>query len=330
MRGVSSSERGAFYRFDPVYAERAMKRRTALCLVAGLLQVACASPPVTDDETGPKLREYGEPGDPVITYSFEIVGADVHDVRFVTSTWMDDVDCKQGPVAVAWSPGEIRPTRGASPKRALYELHLCFEIGERTYRGWRGFDPGRGSRIELACRVDAREPPPETYACKTTKLEVNPENYGEGAYACRGAEPCRRFESEPEYLGWKALPILTREEILAATAALIRHEFASAAQPSWLSSSEDYYVSVAGQDLPRDLAASLSRRGYRFHPASEQADHEGTSMNVGKFLRRPDGTMQVDYSYYCGPLCASGNTAILKKNAAGEWEVVSTQQHWVS
>jgi hypothetical protein len=314
----------------------AMTRRTAIGLAVGLVQLACMSPidhrepaePAAESEA--KLREFdeedrtGSASD--LRYTFELIGADEADE--IWSKRVDDVDCGHFDL-YGWVRNgrteQHRFSRRGSPERALYEWHLCFRIGDRTYRGWRGFDPGKGSQIELACRVDAREPPPDTYVCKTTQLEVSPENYGDVAYACREGEICRRFESESDYLAWKALPILTREEKIAATVALIRHELA---REGFFG--DETYVRMGEEDLPRDVAKSLSKPGHRFHPASEQGGEHGMWMSVANFLRKPDGTMQIDYGYYCGALCAGDSTAILKKNAAGEWEVVSTVVHWVS
>jgi len=261
-----------------------------------------------------------------------VIGAGDDRGELFWSNRADDVDCA-GWNSFGWvnrdGPPRIQNfSQRASPQRALYEWHLCFRLGGRTYRGWRGYDPGPGSRIDLECRIDARQPPPDTYVCRRTKLDVSPEGYGDAAYACREGEICRRFESESEYRAWKALPILTQEEKIAVTVALIRHEIA---QSSFLGVNEmEYYVQVGDGDLPREIADSLSDRGHRFHPASEQPDRRGASMSVSNFLRRSDGTMQVDYGIYCGALCGSGSTVILKKNAAGQWQVVSAVENWVS
>ena len=75
---------------------------------------------------------------------------------------------------------------------------------------------------------------------------------------------------------------------------------------------------------------STKQTGPPYGAASEQRDKEGVSMTFGNFLRKSDGTMQVDYGYYCGPLCAGSYTAILKKNASGDWEVQSVETNWVS
>ena len=284
-----------------------------------------------DRSEEPKLLEYDSSDmDPDVKYSFEVSGALSNDIVRRWSNRVDDVDCEHPTVT---SQGGRSPTvtdlseRG-SPQRALYEWHLCFVIDGQTYRGWRGFDPGHGSLVELECQIEANTPPNDTYACETVDLTLNPENYGEAAYSCRRGEPCRRFESYRDFAAWKRLPEFTTEDALEAAVALIRHELE---HESYLSANPmDYFVKIGEEDLPAEIAASLAMDKIRFFPASAQGEDRGMSMTIGGFSRKSDGAVEVDYSFYCGPLCASSHTAVMKKNFLGKWKVISTEMHWIS
>jgi len=318
---------------------------SAVALITVLLACTCATPRNGDVEG--EIFEYDVSdmaGDPNMIFSFDIVGTWSPPVVRRWSNRTDDVDCKHDSErSYTWRNRSSLPlhlSRRASPETALYEWHLCFEVDGRMYRGWRGFDPGPGSLVELECHVDTSQPPSDLYACKTNNLKINLENYGEAAYSCRAGEPCRRFDSQEEYSAWRALPAFTFEDAIEAASALIRYDLLHA--DSYLAANPGYfYVDVDEHDLPRGIAESLSTESHHFYPASDldpryfdtEADVDDQSkstMSIGEFIRRGDGTMEVSYSFYCGPLCASGNTAVLKRDEAGEWVVVSSKMHWIS
>jgi hypothetical protein len=123
------------------------------------------------------------------------------------------------------------------------------------------------------------------------------------------------------------------DDTVAAAQALLRWQVS---EHKIAASATHYYVSVDQHDLPPEIAAALKDTGIDFLPGSAykaaapmpHVSHDWI-ISIGKAKRQPNGDYQIDWGYYCGTLCASGNTAILHRDASG-WHVAESQMHWVS
>lgn len=122
--------------------------------------------------------------------------------------------------------------------------------------------------------------------------------------------------------------------------AIIRHQLVSGGYLA--SNRKPLYVALhspAGDsmvDLSPISIQQLSETGLVLLPGSTwTAPPSGTrvgpkmSMGVGTPLRRPDGDYDVTFGFYCGGLCGSGHSAVLRHDAAG-WRVVSAVMNMIS
>jgi hypothetical protein len=291
----------------------------------------CAAPleVIPRDPARTELFDYDESSDDVVlVVHWEVEGVAAAHVARRFSNRRDDVDCRVAHHSISGSssPTEDSLSRSGSPERALYEWHLCFVVDDVVYRGWRGFDPGPGSRLSLSCRIDARMAPGDEYACVVTDLRLNADNYAEYALACAGEEECERFEDARTQLIWKQQPPLDRTERLAIAAAVIRDHFRTDSYrgaDGW-----PYFVAVDGEDPPEDCLRSLPKTA-TFLPGGRFEEGKATRLDVGGYRRLFDGSVEVLYSFYCGSRCAASHTAIVRKDADG-WRVLHTVRDWIS
>lgn len=126
------------------------------------------------------------------------------------------------------------------------------------------------------------------------------------------------------------------DQAFAAAEALLRHDASS--DHTYLHANcahHPCFVSVAGVDLPSPALARLRDTGMIFLPGSEwkqePGKHVGHDMHVsiGEPQPQPDGSFLINYSFYCGTLCHSTNTAVLKRDASG-WHVMTTRLETIS
>ena len=127
------------------------------------------------------------------------------------------------------------------------------------------------------------------------------------------------------------------DDAIAAAEALLRHD--AATDHTYLHDNGAhfrYFVAAGGVDLPAEALSRLRDTGLMFLPGSswkqpEQGTHVGRDMQVtiGEPKLLPDGTFEINYNFYCGPLCASTNSAILRHDASG-WHVVATRLKAIS
>jgi hypothetical protein len=126
-------------------------------------------------------------------------------------------------------------------------------------------------------------------------------------------------------------------QALAAAEALLLHD--AATNHTYLHDNGNrfrYFISVAGSDLPPATMAHLQPTGLTFLPGSswkkpangEHVTHD-MRLNIGEPRPLPDGSFQIDYSFYCGARCASGNNAILRHDDSG-WHVMATRLKTIS
>ena len=264
-------------------------------------------------------------------FRLKVRGVKEAEVSRLWSNKRDDVDCSRprSTGSGGRNPYGFGFSRQGSPERALYEWHLCFKIGDAVYRGWRGFDPGPGATLSLSCQLDASIPPSDTYACRLDDIDFNRDNYREYAHGCRSdLDGCRGFESEDDYEAWIELAGLTEKDRSEIAFAIINHEVAN--RTSYLRSNPMvYYVQIDGSDPSATFLDRLASSPVKFHAMSDFAPGKGMKLSIGPFKPRKDGSFDVSYLYYCGPLCASSHSARLKRKGEG-WRVLSTKMNWIS
>jgi len=103
---------------------------------------------------------------------------------------------------------------------------------------------------------------------------------------------------------------------------------------------QDSYIGVFGSDVDAALASKLRQSGAHVFPASAwtlysevQTTGDSEAVRVKVDIHRikqtgPD-TFSVGISYYCGGLCAGGQTYTLRKSG-DQWRIVARQTHWNS
>jgi hypothetical protein len=136
---------------------------------------------------------------------------------------------------------------------------------------------------------------------------------------------------------WGHAYCLQADDAFAMAEALIRHDLTI--QHTYLSENAKdfrFFASVQGIDFPDVLIGRLRDTGLAFLPGSTwKAPGSGTTvgndmrMTIGEPTRRSVGTFEVIYSFYCGTRCASGNTAIMRRDASG-WHVVESRLDRIS
>ncbi|SEI44678.1 hypothetical protein [Frateuria terrea] len=101
------------------------------------------------------------------------------------------------------------------------------------------------------------------------------------------------------------------------------------------------YVSMSWPDGSRKLDLSpaaiqrLADSGLRLFPGSAwpsgKAPPDATmmQMSVGLPMRRQDGDFDIQYTFWCGALCASWHTAVLRHDANG-WHVLTSRMDAIS
>lgn len=89
-------------------------------------------------------------------------------------------------------------------------------------------------------------------------------------------------------------------------------------------------------DLSPESIRSLGDTGLQLLPGSawkmpQSGTRVGTTMNmgVGTPTRRPDGDYDITFGFWCGGLCASSHTAVLRHDASG-WKVISSVMNSIS
>lgn len=121
---------------------------------------------------------------------------------------------------------------------------------------------------------------------------------------------------------------------------LIRYQFHAEQSADNTAARSRYFVSLPSPDakgtidLSPDVVASLKRDSIVTYPGSawKQDGANGpldTRLTVGLPIRRSDGNYDVPYSFYCGPLCASWFTAVVRRDDAG-WHIISSVMNAVS
>lgn len=122
--------------------------------------------------------------------------------------------------------------------------------------------------------------------------------------------------------------------------AVIRHQLDSG---GYLASNRmPTYVSLdapdgdSAIDLSPDSIRSLGETGLQLLPGSAwKAPHGGAQghaamrMGVGTPTRRADGDYDITFGFWCGLLCASSHTAVLRHGTSG-WQVISSEMKWIS
>jgi len=126
------------------------------------------------------------------------------------------------------------------------------------------------------------------------------------------------------------------DDAVAAAEVLLRHD--AATDHTYLHDNGArfrYFITSGGADLPAASLARLRDTGLIFLPGSlwtaEKGKHVGHDMHVsiGEPEPLPDGSFRITYGFYCGTLCHSGNTAILRHDTSG-WRVVSSRLNSIS
>jgi len=89
------------------------------------------------------------------------------------------------------------------------------------------------------------------------------------------------------------------------------------------------YLTIAGKDPSDELIERLKHLGLKVLNGSDWKQGKGASYSIGNVIPLSESKMKLQVSTYCGPLCASWNTAILELRD-GVWEVTSFELDSIS
>ncbi len=312
-----------------------------MAVAAGPAQAAGAEPKLEKPPTFDILST----GDDSLQIMVMRSNFNIGEVEYRKSKMAGDVDCER---AISFSrfflnlgqgrKRELNFSRQGSPSRGLYEWHICFVIDGVTYRGWRGYDPGPGTELEINCfidkvQIDARDR--SLYLCRTIKLTQNAANHGEYSIECQAPGVCRSFESEAEAVKWVNAGSLSPDELLEIAAAILKYQILL--ETNNAGPLVNYYLAIEGQDPPAAFLEGLSNPKQRFHPGSgfdaaikaKKGGFAGMHLAIGGFALNAPGLAEGKFNTYCGPLCASGSTVTMEK-IEGVWTVIEIVGDWIS
>ena len=106
--------------------------------------------------------------------------------------------------------------------------------------------------------------------------------------------------------------------------ALIRHDLSSDKTYIGANRNIRYFVTVSGADLSNDVIQRLADTGVKFFPGSQWQEGRDMRLRISVPDVKADGTYEVSYSCYCGPLCASSNRAVMTRDVSG-WHVLKSE-----
>lgn len=196
-----------------------------------------------------------------------------------------------------------------------------------NYIGWRGYDPGPGSKLSVACRIEIGKTPNDIYACTVEELTIDRRNYSEHRISCDVEGLCRTFDTSADYTTWKKTP-LTPADRIAIGLAILNHELNTGS--SYMRSNlMDYFVSIDGKDIMPPMVSAFGKTPVRLLAGSKFSEGKGMRLSIGGFQRGFDGSVKASFSYYCGDLCASAHEAMLVQSR-GKWTVVHSEMLWIS
>jgi hypothetical protein len=235
--------------------------------------------------------------------------------HFAVSTetlWHEKVD-----FARQWRPGN-----------ALYEWHICFLVDGTVYRGWRGFDPGPGAKLNIQCTLtmaQLRAHDADRYVCATFSITPAPVK-DEYALYCE-AKNCLHFPTQAEYDAWHKFNPLPPPDQDAIAAAVLTYSTTNATYLGQ-NSSFPFYISIRGRDASPSLLKTLNKAGWHAFPGS--ADRKaGMQVGVGFFIADAADSAHGVVGAYCGPTCAGSESFTVRKTG-GVWRVTAHQMRWVS
>jgi hypothetical protein len=258
------------------------------------------------------------------------------DIRYRMSRTPDDFDCEkaQGTELTLldnFSVAADKPHRFDlafgrqwKPGQAVYEWHVCFLIGEKVYRAWRGYDPGPGATLNIHCTIrteQLREHSADRYLCPNADVTTNPDNYSEYAAHCSD-NGCLHFKNKSDYDSWHRFnPLPESEQDQIAKAVLLY----SATHPTYLGQNAtdfDLYLSVRGHDPSEVFLKTFAGTKLHFLRGSQYQAGHGMRVSIGTFVATSLDNANGGMAAYCGPICA-GSEAYTMKKTGNVWNVQS-------
>jgi hypothetical protein len=122
----------------------------------------------------------------------------------------------------------------------------------------------------------------------------------------------------------------SEQDKLQMVAALVGHDLSD--PQSYLAANAPdfvFFLDIEGRDPPGQFLSTLTSPKAEFRAGSEFKEGAGMRFSVSTFEPRRFCAVDVGYGFYCGMLCASSNTALLRYSL-GRWIVISTQMNWIS
>ena len=130
---------------------------------------------------------------------------------------------------------------------------------------------------------------------------------------------------------------LSRDDKIEIIAALIRHDLSD--PDSYLAANLrdfEFYLTIEGDDPSPEELLRLSTGTLSFSEGSA-FPRPGINTDVGLHMRmsihgikrRISGGFEIEYGFYCGSLCASGNVAIVER-VRGSWTISESRLLYIS
>ena len=208
----------------------------------------------------------------------------------------------------------------------------------------------------------------DTYLCHLDDVKLSEENFDEYSARCEVGEftdslasmlilsdnpvppitrsdtECRRFESREELVLWDTLnsdPNLAETLALALFVDQINKELEADSESYVAENRMTIYLRVVGSDPSEGLLHKLRdlglvvrpssdwQNGLVVRPGSDWQSGQGMRYSIGDITPINENAVSVTIETYCGPLCASSTTVILRR-ADDAWNVSSSEMNWVS
>lgn len=346
---------------------KTLKKTPAVVFLATVGLTVCTAISAHEKDDTPRFdtQDMAETG----KYTYSIHTDSESEIKFDLhlSKTANDVFCKKATIYTFGrvTSGQPRSSRSfgfsrmASPHIALYEWHLCVEIDGVTYKAWRGFDPGPGAVLQVSCNIllaQLKAHDVDTYLCHLDDVKLSEENFDEYSARCEVGEftdsrasmlilsddrvppitrsdtECRRFESREEMVLWDTLksdPNLAETLALAVFADRNNEEPEPDSESYVAENKMTIYLRVAGSDPSEGLLHKLRDLGLVVRPGSDWQTGQGMKYSIGDITPINENAVSVTIEIYCGPLCGSSTTVILRR-ADDAWNVSSSEMNWVS
>lgn len=212
------------------------------------------------------------------------------------------------------------------------------EIGDATISGIE-FDPARGVWHFRLDRDPSKAPASLVVTLDEATGAVCAHDPASGQCVTQGSVAVQLKQARERRTAQEDAVLHPPPDLQGVMVALVRYQ--ATAKDGYVHANRmPLYVSMSWPDGKRQLDLSpgaiqhLADTGLQLFPASAWPSGKAPTltmmrMSVGLPMRRPDGDYDVQYGFWCGDLCASWHSAVLRHDAGG-WHVLTSNMDAIS